>query len=82
MTKVTAKKRFTVVIHGLGGYSNYKVIAENWRGAEEKGKEAYKLQYPNEEAHLIGPAVVIAGWPTYLVIPAGYNEVGDESNIN
>ncbi|CQH79427.1 hypothetical protein V5E43_000660 [Yersinia enterocolitica] len=58
------KKRFTVVINGSSGYTNYKVKAEDWKGAEEQGKEAHKLQYPNEPAHLIGIAAVIAGWPT------------------
>lgn len=57
-----AKKRFTVLIAGNSGHRDYQVQAEDYRAAEEKGREAHRVAFPDDDQP--GCAAVIAGWPT------------------
>lgn len=58
-----AKRRFTVVINGAGGYAPYRVRAASWREAKDLGRAAHTAVYPEDPPHDVGCAAVIAGWP-------------------
>lgn len=56
-----AKKRFTVVINGDFGYSDYQVKAVDWKQAKEIARVLHLKHNPEDRD--VGYAAVIAGWP-------------------
>ncbi|EIV3811484.1 hypothetical protein L8E50_001897 [Klebsiella aerogenes] len=58
-----ADKRYSVVINGAGGYSSYRVKANDWKQAETKARSMHKQECPEDPDKEIGCAAVIAGWP-------------------
>ncbi|NIF58935.1 hypothetical protein F3J27_09160 [Enterobacter sp. Ap-916] len=58
-----AKKQFTVVISGGGGYRTYRVMAEDWKDADRIADGQHRRLNPDDKSSEIGVAAVIRGWP-------------------
>lgn len=58
-----AKKQFTVIISGEGGYNTYRVKAEDWKDADRIAEGQHRRLNPEDKASEIGVTAVIKGWP-------------------